>query len=140
MVRHPKLHLVDAGLAAALLGASAEALARPGHPALGPLLETFVAGEVRRQASWSDSPPELLHFREHHGAEVDLILEARDGRVAGIEVKASATAEGRDFRGLDRLYEHLGERFTFGAVLYLGDRVLPFGDRRAALPISALWT
>jgi hypothetical protein len=140
VVRHPKAHLVDAGMAAALVGADEDALGRPGHPALGPLLETFVVGEVRRQASWLDSPPELYHFREHQGPEVDLVLEAPDGRVVGVEVKASSSVTGRDFAGLDRLAGTLGPAFCFGVVLYLGDRTLPFGDRRAALPISVLWS
>ncbi len=139
VVRHPKLHLVDSGLAADLLGTDAAALARPGHPALGPLLETFVAGELRRQTTWAKTPVDLFHFREHRGPEVDIVLEARDGRVAGVEVKASSTVEARDFRGLDVLAERLGDRFTFGAVVYLGERVLSFGDRRAALPVGAVW-
>jgi hypothetical protein len=139
-VRHPKLHLVDAGLAASLVGADAEALARPGHPALGPLLETFVAAELRRQATWSETEADLFHFREHNGVEVDLVLEANDGRVAGVEVKASSTVEGRDFRGLDLLHDRLADRFAMGVVLHLGERVLPFGDRRVAMPISALWS
>ena len=83
---------------------------------------------------------DVHHFRDHGGAEVDLVLEARDGRVAGIEVKASSSVEGKDFRGLDFLHERLGRRFAHGVVLYLGDAVLPFGDRRTAMPVSALWS
>jgi predicted AAA+ superfamily ATPase len=140
VAHHPKLHLVDTGLAASLVGADAEALVRPGHPALGPLLETFVAGEIRRQATWSETEVDLFHFRDHNGPEVDLVLEASDGRVAGIEVKASSTVEGRDFRGLDMLHERLADRFVMGVVLHLGERVLSFGDRRVAMPLSALWS
>jgi predicted AAA+ superfamily ATPase len=140
VVRHPKVHFVDSGLAADLLGADAAALANPGHPALGPLLETFVAGEVKRQATWAEVSIDVHHFRDHGGAEVDLVLEARDGRVVGIEVKASSTVEGSDFKGLDFLHARLGSRFAHGVVLYLGDAVLPFGDRRTAMPITSLST
>jgi uncharacterized protein len=31
-------------------------------------------------------------------------------------------------------------RFRAGIVLYAGEQQLPFGDRLAAIPISALWT
>ncbi len=140
VVRHPKLHLTDAGMGAHLLGAGAAALGRPGSPVLGPLLETFVAGEVRRQSAWAEVPVEAHHFRERDGTEVDIVLESRDGLVAGIEVKSAATVESRDFRGLDYLHHHLGAQFAHGVVLYLGDRVLPFGERRTAMPVTSLWS
>ena len=83
---------------------------------------------------------DLYHFRGHNGPEVDLVLEARDGRVAAVEVKASSTVQGRDFRGLDVMAERLGDRLRNGVVLYLGDRVVSFGPRRTAMPLSALWS
>lgn len=138
-VKHPKLHFVDAGLAAHLLGVGAEALASPTSNAAGPVLETFVAGELARQLTWAETSADLLHFRDRDGAEVDFVVEARDGRIAGVEVKCSSTVTARDFRGLDLLHDRLGDRFTNGVVLHLGDRALPFGDRRTALPLAALW-
>jgi predicted AAA+ superfamily ATPase len=139
VVRHPKVHLADSGLAAALLGADVGALARPGHPALGSLVETFVVGELRRQATWARTSVELRHFRDHAGPEVDVVLETADGRVAGIEVKAASSFERRDARGLEILRDRLGDAFANGVVLFLGDTVLPLGDRCTAMPISALW-
>lgn len=138
-VKHPKLHFVDAGLAAHLLGATTASLCDPRSVPAGPLLETFVVGELARQRTWADLDVDLFHLRDHDGAEVDLIVEARDGRLAGVEVKASATVSVRDFRGLDLLHDRLPRHFTHGVVLYLGTEILPFGDRRTALPLSALW-
>ncbi len=138
-VKHPKLHFVDAGLAAHLLGMGAAALSSPTSTVSGPLLETFVAGELARQLTWSEVSADLLHFRDRDGAEVDCILEARDGRIAGIEVKCSGTVTAGDFRGLDVLEDRLGSRFANGIVLHLGERTLPFGDHRTALPLAALW-
>jgi len=34
----------------------------------------------------------------------------------------------------------VGERFVGGVVFYDGSDALPFGDKRRALPISALWS
>jgi uncharacterized protein len=73
------------------------------------------------------------------GARVDLVLERNSGDVIGVEVKAAATAGERDFRGLELLRGRLGRRFKAGAVLYTGDKTLPFGDRLAAVPIAGLW-
>lgn len=137
--KHPKVHLVDSGLAAHLMGVGWRALDRVDHPARGPLLETFVVGELRRQLSWADMTLEVLHFRDRNGPEVDIVLEARDGRVAVIEVKASRSPRAVDFRTIDLLRERLGDRFTHGVLLHLGPDTASFGDRRTALPISALW-
>jgi uncharacterized protein len=138
--KHPKMHLVDSGLAAHLMGVSWRAVEDREHRARGPLLETFVLGELRRQLSWSDIAVEVLHFRDRNGPEVDLVLEARDGRTAVIEVKASSTPRSADFRTIDLLRERLGGRFAHGVVLHLGTEVGSFGDRCTALPVSALWT
>lgn len=139
VIRHPKLYLTDTGLACSLLGTGPEALAQLDCRSTGPLVETFVAGEIARQATWCETALALGHFRDRDGAEVDLVLEAHDGRVAGVEVKAATTVHEGDFRGLDLLRRKLGERFVNGVVLHLGKEQLPFGDRRTALPLSALW-
>jgi hypothetical protein len=59
--------------------------------------------------------------------------------VDGIEVKASSTVDASDFKGLRFLQDKIGDRFTHGAVMYTGDKALPFGERLTALPIQALW-
>jgi len=138
LLKSPKLHLGDTGLASALLGLDATALLQD-RTTLGPLLETFVFQELRRQTSWSPDPPTFHHFRDKDGAEVDIVLESRTRSLIGIEVKASATVTTKDFRGLHRLAALAGDRFTAGVVLYDGERVAGFGDRLYAVPIRCLW-
>ncbi len=70
---------------------------------------------------------------------MDLLLERRDGTIVAVEVKASSTLSSSDFRGLRLLRDRLGDRFVFGVVLCASERTLPFGDRLAAVPLSALW-
>jgi len=105
----------------------------------GGLLEGFVAGELRRQLTWSEEDPRLFHYRDRHGAEVDLILETDDGRVAGIEVKATSTVNARDMKWLGQLRDKLGARFVAGVVLHTGTATAPFGPRLSAAPIDTLW-
>jgi predicted AAA+ superfamily ATPase len=138
VVHRPKLMMVDSGLAAHLLGVDAAAIKGPTAPA-GPLFETFVAMELRKQLGWSDESVRMHHFRDRGGAEVDIVLEASNGTVAGVEVKASSTVRSDDFRGLRLLQDKLGHRFVGGVVLYTGHQAVPFGDRLAALPAAALW-
>ncbi|BDP42612.1 hypothetical protein DAETH_25810 [Deinococcus aetherius] len=138
LIKAPKVYLPDTGLAAHLLGVG-EARFSQDRGSLGALLENFVVGELQRQLSWSAVSARLYHYRTAGGAEVDAVLEARDGRVVGVEVKAAATVTGRDFGGLRALSEDAAH-FHRGVVLYTGERVLPFGERLHAVPLGALWT
>ena len=52
LVKAPKLHLVDTGLACHLVGADAQRLGGD-RPLQGRILETFVVGELRKQLSWT---------------------------------------------------------------------------------------
>lgn len=138
LVKAPRLVLADTGLACHLLGIDRARLARaPAH--LGPLLENFVAMELRKQVAWSRTRPQLFHYRTQTRQEVDFVLEDKTGRVVGVEVKATATVTGSDFKGLRHLAEAVGKRFRRGMVLYTGSEVIPFGANLHALPIAALW-
>lgn len=138
LIKTPKLHLGDTGLASSLLGLDADALIED-RTALGPLVETFVFQELRRQASWHDPDVSFHHLRDKDGTEVDLVLERGVRRLAGIEVKASATVGSDDFRGLRQLQRTVGKRFAAGVVLYDGEVSASFGDGLFAVPIRALW-
>ena len=134
----PKIHLVDSGMVAYLCGLTEERLAEE-PPMLGHLLEGFVFAELRKQATWSELDVSLFHLRAAAGREVDFVLEDRQGRLIGIEVKASATVNKKDFAGLEALSEMVGDRLVRGVILYRGDEVITFGEKYSTLPISSLW-
>ncbi len=138
LVKSRKLHVGDTGLAAALLGVDAAALAAD-RTLLGQFLETFVFQELRKQASWHDTPPAFFHFRDRDDAEVDIVIEQGSRAVAGVEVKGAATVTRADFRGLLKLAKAAGDRFARGVVLYDGEVSTRFGDRLYAVPIRRLW-
>jgi len=137
LVKTPKLHLGDTGLACVLLGLDARMLWE-NRAVFGRLLETFVYQELRRHASWQEEMVIFSHFRDKDKVEVDVILES-GGRVAGVEVKAAATVTGHDFRGLRKIQDAAGKTFAAGVVLYDGEAVVGFGDNLYAVPISKLW-
>ena len=139
LVKSPKLHFLDAGLLAALRDLSPERLRRD-RRLFGTLLESFVYGELLKLASWSDDRYSFSHFRDKERNEVDIVIEDGRGRVVGVEVKASATVSAGDFAGLRRLAAGCGDRFASGLVLYHHGRAVPFDDRMAAAPVSALWS
>ena len=138
LVKTPKLHMGDTGLAGAVLGIDVPQLTE-NRTLFGQLLETFVYNELKRQASWYENELTFFHYRDKDQYEVDMVIEQVGGLVAGVEVKASATVREKDFRGLKRLRQAVGQAFASGVVLYDGDSVLPFGDRLFAVPISTLW-
>lgn len=137
LVKRPKLHVGDTGLACALLGHDAARL-EADRSALGAMLETFVLQELRRQASARPDPVEFFHFRDRDDYEVDIVLEG-DGAVAGVEVKAAATVHESDLRGLRKLRNAAGRRFSAGVVLYDGSATVSFGDGLFAVPVRRLW-
>jgi predicted AAA+ superfamily ATPase len=136
LVKSPKMLISDAGLLCRLLRLDRRRLADD-PTALGLALETYVGMELVKQAGIVPGTA-VMHYRTSKGTEVDFIVESSDGRLAGIEVKAAASVDERDFRRFDRLQEGLGDRFARGIVLYAGEQVLPFGEGRAAWPVTLL--
>jgi uncharacterized protein len=138
LVKAPKLHLTDTGLAAHLSNTTLATLEQE-RDRLGALLETFVAAELLKQLGWSKTRGQLYHYRLHGGSEVDLVLENQKGQLVALEVKATATPRQDDFRGIESFRADVGKRFQGGIVLHTGERVLPFAKGLWAMPVSSLW-
>ena len=139
LVKTPKLHIGDTGLACALLGVNAAGL-EVDRPLLGQFLETFVFHELRRQAVCRDDLMSFYHYRDRDRAEVDIVIERGTMEVAGVEVKASGTVTMADFRGLRKLRDAVGSRrFKGGVVLYDGEVSVGFGEGFYAVPLRMLW-
>lgn len=142
-IRRPKLHACDTGLAAAIMGKGPDALARRNDPSIGPLVESFVIAEIAKQLTWSGVRARLHHLRDRDGLEVDAIVEASDGRIVAVEVKASTLARRGDAAPMAWLRDKLdrvGDDFVGGIVFHTGDRRVPLGDRLIGLPVADLWT
>ena len=60
-----------------LVGLDADRL-RNEQSLTGGVLESFVGSEIRKQASWNATQPQLFHFRTHKQQEVDFVVEDRD--------------------------------------------------------------
>lgn len=136
----PKIHFIDTGLACYLLGIRTPRQLSTSH-IYGALLESFIYGECLKHLSWAGEEVGIYHYRDKQKNEVDLVLERSGGRLIGIEIKASATVNEGDFKGLARFAELVGERLETGLVFYGGSRVLPFligGKRCFAIPVSLL--
>jgi len=138
LIKVPKLYLNDTGLLCHLLGNDVEAISANGT-LLGAVGENFIAMELIKQLAWSKIRAKIFHFRTANGQEVDFVLEAADGRIVGIECKASSTVKSETFKGLKALKELVGKKFHRGIVLYTGSSVLGALEDMQAVPVSALW-
>ena len=138
LIKTPKHHFLDSGLLAALRRFS-PAPPQTDPERFGPLLESFVGSELRKLIGWSNARVTLSHFRTKEGDEVDFVLEDQQGRVVGIEVKASATLRRGDFSGLRKLEEAAGDKFVRGLVLHDYDGPRPFSEKISGVPVSVLW-
>jgi predicted AAA+ superfamily ATPase len=138
IVKTPKIHFLDSGLLCSLVGlgetAAVQERARFGHA-----LESYVYGELSKQASWAEEHYALYTYRDKDQREVDFVVEDRGGRVTGVEVKAAASVGNDDFAGLRRLAALAGKKFKAGVLLYDGVETLPMGSGLWALPLSTLW-
>jgi uncharacterized protein len=139
-IKKPKLWITDSGLACMLTGCDEHRFLTDQTGTAGLLFENFIASEIAKQASRLQSSVTLHHFRTAGGREVDIVCEADDGSIAGIEVKLGATPQRSDFNGLAHLRDTLGPRFKAGVLMNTGAETLPFGERLWAVPAAALWS
>ncbi len=98
VLKAPKLHFVDSGLACHLLGIRDPDQLR-NHPLRGAVFETWVAGEVLKARLHRGRTPDLFHLRETRGIEVDLVIETGSS-VTAVEVKSGATVASGFLDGL----------------------------------------
>ncbi len=138
LMKSPKVLWVDSGMAAHLVGLDASRLLED-PDTLGPMLETFVGGELLKQIASSEERIELMHYRDSQGSEVDWVLEDSRGRLVGVEVKSTSSPSARDFKGLRSFAASVGKRFHRGVVLHTGTTAAPMGEGMWALPVDALW-
>lgn len=137
LVKSPKLFMTDTALLCHLLGAKISQLKENNSHFFGHVLENFVAAELSKHLTLM-TDGQLYHFRTHDNKKVDFVIERRNGNLIGIEVKAKASLNSKDFSSLQVLKEKVGKDFVRGVVLYLGHQVIPFADDLTAVPLQAL--
>jgi predicted AAA+ superfamily ATPase len=138
LIKSPKVHLVDSGLAATLSGfRSDDAVAH--RERFGHLLENFVVQQLMAQSGWTAPELEFSHYRDKDQVEVDLVI-SRGRDVWGVEVKAAATVTPSDGAGLRRLADQCGKHFRGGALMHAGNATVKLAvDNCLAVPLARLW-
>lgn len=139
LIKAPKIHIIDSGLACALTGLKTADWYQP-TKSFGGVLESFVVQQLMCQSGWVDNELRFSHYRDKDQVEVDLVIE-QDGRLWGVEIKKAASVQSKDARGLARLAEQAGDSWQGGMLLYTGTNTLPLADipKAFAVPMDRLW-
>lgn len=123
VVKAPKLHFFDSGLACALLQIREPAQLKL-HPLRGAIFESWVAAELYKSLAHQGEQPQLYHYRESRGLEMDILVQRGDSLQA-IEIKSGATAAADFFKGFAPFAERMrGAGFAGtieSAVVYGGE-------------------
>ncbi len=107
LVKMPKLHFYDSGLACWLLGIRTPGQLRS-HPLRGAIFETWVVSEIHKHRMNRGEPGGLSFYRDRDAAEADLIVE-HPGRLTLVEAKSAQTAGANLFTGAKRVSGHLAD-------------------------------
>jgi len=138
LIKTPKVHVIDSGLAAMLNRLKIEDWQLQSRD-FGALLESFVVQQLICQAGWVDSDLTFSHYRDKEKVEVDLVIE-QGRKVWAVEVKRAASVHSRDGVGLAKIAAQAGKNFEGGILLYSGANCLPLKvDKCFAVPMDRLW-
>lgn len=142
----PKHHLADPALAATLLGVDVGALLRgdaAGPPIprdgtlLGHLFESLVILSLRVYAQAAEA--RVYHCRTMGGRqEIDGIVERRDQRIVGVEIKLTPSVTDADVRHLNWLQRELGDQLLDRVVITTGRQAYRRPDGIAVVPAALL--
>ena len=107
LVKTPKLHFYDSGLACYLLGIRSPDDLRH-HPLRGAIFESWVLSEMVKAHLQAGEVPEIAFFRDRHGLEADAFVRA-GSRAIVVEIKSGETVAQDAFAGLDAVGSALKE-------------------------------
>ena len=135
LVKAPKLHMLDTGLCAYLAGWSSPENLEAGAMS-GPILESWVVGEILRSWRHNGKEGRFFHFRDKDQVELDLLIE-QDGLLHPVEIKKSARPGQRDLRAFARLAS-LGVPVGPGTLVCLCAEAHFLNQHVTALPAAGL--
>ena len=135
LVKSPKLHFTDSGLAAHLAGVTQ---IEPGSDDLlrGALYETYVAQNVAALLEAHQPEAQLSFWQEQGRHEVDLVIEV-GRRIFAIEVKAATRWNENDLSGL-RVFLNRTPACAAAVLAHNGREAARLSDQLWALPIGLL--
>jgi len=124
LVKSPKLYWSDTGLALHLAA---------GQAPTGAHLENIVCTDLLAWREIDPARPAILFWRTATGEEVDFVIE-RQGRLLGVEVKATTNPGYNDSKGLRTFLQEYGKDALGGVLLHGGEKTFWLSERVLAAP------
>jgi hypothetical protein len=101
LLKTPKLHFYDSGMACYLLGIRSPEELRH-HPLRGAIFESWVLSEIVKAHVHAGTVCDVTFFRDSHGLEVDAVVQSGQ-RALLVEAKSGETVSSDAFDSLDRV-------------------------------------
>ena len=131
VVKTPKLHFLDSGLVCYLLNIREPEQLRH-HPLRGAVFESWVVSEVYKTLVHLGEVPDLYHYRESRGLEVDLLVNRAD-LLSSIEIKSGGTIVGDFFK----CFTPFAERISKTVLPKKIDNIVVYGGKASQQRSSA---
>jgi hypothetical protein len=134
IVRRPKLHFLDIGLACFLCGIEDEdGLIK--SPIKGALFESWVISEVYKSWWNQGKQPRLYYYRDVAQKEIDLLVD-RNSKLYPFEIKVSINSS-HVFKNFDVL-QSSPVPVEFGGAVYSGNELVPLKNNHWLIPANLL--
>ena len=136
VVKTPKLHFLDIGLASYLtrwmtpdtlsIGASN-----------GNFFESFVVSEILKSYTNAGKEADLYFLRDGNKKEIDLLI-FENNTLYPLEIKIKAEPDERDIRSFDMLKDMSGTNIGEGGVICLANDLLQLNEKNFIIPLSMI--
>jgi len=120
LIKSPKIYFYDTGLACSLLKINKQEQLQK-HPLIGNIFETFVVGEIKKQAIHNQKNLDFYYFRDQQGNEVDLLFE-KEGKIHLTEIKSAQTYKSNFSKIFDYFKKISGEK-TVNKIFFAGSKM-----------------
>jgi predicted AAA+ superfamily ATPase len=118
LIKMPKLHFYDTGLACWLLGIRNPDQLRT-HPLRGAIFESWVASEILKARVHQNVTGGLFHYRDRHGLEADMVI-SKSGALTAVEAKSGTTIAGDMLSNVSKIQAELNPSAASDAFLIYG--------------------
>ena len=128
LIKRPKLYFIDPGLCCSLLHIeNREQLSN--HYLKGALFENLMLLELLKRLNNQAKKPNLYFWRDHHGTEIDLVIETA-GDLIPVEIKSAQTWDPEFFTNLHKWNTYGNYPKDHSIVIYGGDETIKTSSGR----------
>ena len=136
VVKTPKLHFLDIGLASYLTRwTSAENLSIGANN--GSFFESFVVSEILKSYTNAGKEVDLYFLRDGNKKEIDLLIH-ENNTLYPIEIKLKPEPDQRDIKSFSMLDDIKGINIGEGGIICLANDLLPLSNKTYIIPVGLI--